>query len=151
MAARLHTPQSLSAACPGRRLSVHQSWRELRLLQTLVPCQQQPPMDISRETPSALTFPLYRTQAILFSNPPCGLLISSNRRMGSFLETAVQAILFESDPATCLNPLGQTVRCQTISPHLHNRMAQHPQATAPMAQAQNHGPLLQRSDQAPTQ
>lgn len=68
VAARLHTPQSLSAACPGRRLAVHQSWQELRLLQTLVPCQQQPPMEGSRETPFALIFPLYRTQAILFSN-----------------------------------------------------------------------------------
>jgi hypothetical protein len=89
VAARPHTPQHSSAACPSRYCCIHQSWRELRPLQKLVPCQQQPPMASSRETPSALIFPLYRTLAILFSNLHSGLLISSSRRMAFFLATAV--------------------------------------------------------------
>jgi hypothetical protein len=86
---RVDIVAALNAACPGRCLSVHQSWRQLRLLQTLVPCQQQPPMDTSRKTPSALIFPLCRTRAILSSNLHSDLPIFSSRPMVYSLDTVV--------------------------------------------------------------
>ncbi|KAH8635230.1 hypothetical protein IG631_10631 [Alternaria alternata] len=53
------------AACPSRLLTVHQSWRELLLLQMLVPCQRRPLMEDSLGTPSASISPLCPKQTAL--------------------------------------------------------------------------------------
>jgi hypothetical protein len=52
-----------------------QSWRALRHLQMLVPCQQQQLMDTFRGTPSASISPLSQTRAASFSSLPSSLLI----------------------------------------------------------------------------